>query len=102
MPTQRIVGLLLLLTCGGCAERTFMPTPDYPVETVAYDAPRDTSEEIAQCQATGTSEKDCYESHFLAPPPPAQVALTALDMLDIAAHTLRFAHQKARRQAHTR
>ncbi len=102
MTTTKLLGLFLLFTCGGCAERTFEPAPGYPAEAMACEAPRDVSQEIAMCEATGTSEKECDDSHFVAPPPPAQVTLSALDMLGGAAHTLWVAKHEAAHQAHTR
>ena len=102
MPTQRIVGLLLLLTCAACRPGTYMADPATPVALVAAEPTPDMSDEIALCEATGTSEKECYDSHFVAPPRPAEVTLSALDVIDIAAHTLRFARHAAAHQAHTR
>jgi hypothetical protein len=102
MPTQRIVGLLLLLTCAACRTGTYMADPGTPVDAVAEETPRDLSEEIAQCEATGTSDSDCYDSHFVAPPKPPEVAVSIVDMADLARHTLWVAKHEAAHQAHTR
>jgi hypothetical protein len=79
-----------------------MADPATPAVVVATETVPDTSDEIALCEATGTPEKECYDSHFVAPPKPAPVTLSALDMLDVAAHTLRVAKHEAAHQAHTR
>jgi hypothetical protein len=100
MPIKRILGLLLLVTCGGCADRTFIPAAEVPSVPEASETEADVSDEVARCQATGTSEKECLDSHFVAPAPAPVVALSVFDMIDLAALTLREERHEAWLRAH--
>ena len=57
---------------------------------------------IARCEATGKSSQDCYDSHFLAPPPPTPVGVVMGDVALSTIETLRVAHHLAVHDAHTR
>ena len=93
---------LLLLTSTACTRLTVLPDSTTPADAPAVASVAEESAEIARCEATGESEKDCYDSHFLAPPPPLTVTVTPGDVVDTMATTLHVARHVARDEHHTR
>jgi len=102
MVKKALMFAVLLVTCSGCAARTMpvMTPPAY--DPVSYETADEVSGEIARCEATGESSQDCYDSHFLAPPPPTPAGVVLGDVAVSAIETLRIAHNLARHEAHTR
>jgi hypothetical protein len=93
---------VLLVMCGGCAARTMPEMTQTPNDAASFETADEVSGEIARCEATGKSSQDCYDSHFLAPPPPIPVSVVMGDVALSTIETLRVAHHLAVHDAHTR
>jgi hypothetical protein len=102
MVEKALMLAVLLVTCGGCAARTMPVMTQPPYDPASFETADEVSGEIARCEATGKSSQDCYDSHFLAPPPPTPVSVVLGDVALSAIETLRVAHHLARHEAHTR
>jgi hypothetical protein len=99
---RKIAFGLLLLTSTACTNVAVLGDTAEPTNGPEVMTADDVTAEISRCEATGQSEKDCYDSHFLTPPPPPVVTITPADVVAAAAVTLHEANHLAREQHHTK